>query len=199
MGGPVLWGLALLASGQSSAITTTYSGQYIMDGFLEMQIPVGTRALGTRMIALIPCVAVAVAFPAQPGGGSPALNNIVNLVNSSLSILLPFALIPLARLVTSEAYFGKGHAAKHWEAALIWTGAFAVYAINALSLSTPGGGFFGDLMLGAQETLTDGTTRRVQTAASVQYNILKCLAGSHASVHVVLCLRADRRVDSRRS
>ena len=52
--GPVLWGLALLAAGQSSAITTTYSGQYVMEGFLEMRIPLAVRAIVTRCIALIP-------------------------------------------------------------------------------------------------------------------------------------------------
>ncbi|OEU07963.1 divalent metal transporter 1 [Fragilariopsis cylindrus CCMP1102] len=62
-GGPILWGIALLAAGQSSAITTTYSGQYIMDGFLEMRIPVWARAIGTRMIALLPCVLIAACVP----------------------------------------------------------------------------------------------------------------------------------------
>ena len=129
-GGPILWGIALLAAGQSSAITTTYSGQYIMDGFLEMRIPVWARAIGTRMIALLPCVLIAACVP-----GDAALNTIVDIVNSSLSILLPFALTPLARLVTSKSYFGE-YAATKWEAAIIWFGTFAVYAINVMSLST---------------------------------------------------------------
>ena len=167
-GGPILWGIALLAAGQSSAITTTYSGQYIMDGFLEMRIPVWARAIGTRMIALLPCVLIAACVP-----GDAALNTIVDIVNSSLSILLPFALTPLARLVTSKSYFGE-YAATKWEAAIIWFGTFAVYVINVMSLSTKGGGFFGDLMLGVQQTLADGTILpfKVQTAATVQYNIL---------------------------
>jgi len=167
-GGPILWGIALLAAGQSSAITTTYSGQYIMDGFLEIRIPVWARAIGTRMIALLPCVLIAACVP-----GDAALNTIVNIVNSSLSILLPFALTPLARLVTSKSYFGE-YAATKWEAAIIWFGTFAVYAINVMSLSTPGAGFFGHLMVGVQQTLADGTILpfKVQTAATVQYNIL---------------------------
>jgi len=165
-GGPILWGIALLAAGQSSAITTTYSGQYIMDGFLELRIPVWARAIGTRMIALLPCVLIAACVP-----GNAALNFIVNVVNSSLAILLPFALTPLARLVTSKAYFGE-YAAKKWEAALIWSGAFAVYFINVCSLTANGAGFFGHLMAGVQQTLADGTTLQVQTAATVQFNIL---------------------------
>jgi len=137
-----------------------------MDGFLEMRIPVWARAIGTRMIALLPCVLIAACVP-----GDAALNTIVNIVNSSLSFLLPFALTPLARLVTSKSYFGE-YAATKWEAAIIWFGTFAVYAINVMSLSTPGGGFFGDLMIGVQQTLADGTSFQLQTTASVQYNIL---------------------------
>ena len=44
-----LWGIALLAAGQSSAITTTYTGQYIMDGFLNIRLPLATRAIITRL------------------------------------------------------------------------------------------------------------------------------------------------------
>ena len=168
--GPILWGLALLAAGQSSSITTTYSGQYVMEGFLEMRLPIAVRAIGTRLIAIIPCVAIAAAFPGEPGKGNPALNAIINIVNSSLSILLPFALIPLCRLTCSKDYLGE-YAAKGVEKWIISIGAFFVYAINAMSLSTPGGGFFGDLMSGVTKTLTDGTSFQMQTAMSVQYNI----------------------------
>eukprot|EP00957_Ditylum_brightwellii_P034553 2619763-Ditylum_brightwellii.AAC.1 len=35
-GGCVLWDIALLAAGQSSAIKSTYMGQYIMDGCLHV-------------------------------------------------------------------------------------------------------------------------------------------------------------------
>ena len=142
-----------------------------MDGFLKMKIPVWIRALGTRLIALLPCVIIAASM--QNNGA--ALNGIVDIVNSALAILLPFALTPLARLVTSKAYFGE-FAAKKGEAVIIWTGAFAVYAINVLSLSCPGAGFFGDLMIGVTQKLTDGTTIQYQTTATVQYNILNHVA-----------------------
>ena len=44
-----LWGIALLAAGQSSAITTTFTGQFIMDGFLDIRLPLATRAIITRL------------------------------------------------------------------------------------------------------------------------------------------------------
>ena len=92
-GGCKFWGMALLAAGQSSAITTTYSGQYVMDGFLQIRLPVWSRAVITRLVAITPCVIVSVMFPS-----GPALNKIVNIVNSSLSVLLPFALTPLVKV-----------------------------------------------------------------------------------------------------
>jgi len=42
-GGCLLWAIALLAAGQSGAITTTYTGQYVMDGFLQIQLPIWVR------------------------------------------------------------------------------------------------------------------------------------------------------------
>merc|ERR1711865_1251068 len=102
------------------------------------------------------CVIIAASM--QSNGA--ALNGIVDIVNSALAILLPFALTPLARLVTSKAYFGE----------------FAANAINVLSLSCPGAGFFGDLMIGVTQKLPNGISIQYQTAATVQYNILNDVA-----------------------
>jgi len=114
-------------------------------------------------------------FPGEGNQGSPALNTTVNIVNSSLAILLPFALVPLARFTTSPSYLGE-YAAKRVEATIIWIATTAVYVINAFSLSSPGGGFFGDLMIGVTKKLTDGTTLQMQTFGTVQYNILNDIA-----------------------
>ena len=54
-----------------------------MEGFLKMNIGIRMRAVLTRIITIIPCVAVAVAFPS-----GTALNMFVNGVNVALSILL---------------------------------------------------------------------------------------------------------------
>merc|ERR1712003_113472 len=40
-GGKTMWGVALIAAAQSSCITTTYSGQFVMDGFLKINLPMG--------------------------------------------------------------------------------------------------------------------------------------------------------------
>merc|ERR1712174_167035 len=47
-GGTIMWGIALIAAAQSSCITTTYSGQFVMDGFLKINLPRWARAIITR-------------------------------------------------------------------------------------------------------------------------------------------------------
>jgi NRAMP (natural resistance-associated macrophage protein)-like metal ion transporter len=134
-----LWGLSLLAAGQSSAITTTYAGQYIMDGFLKIRLAIWKRALLTRTVAILPCVLTAVFMKGS------ALNNAINVVNASLSMLLPFALTPLVKYTTSKKFMG-GYASGPVETVFAWFLAFALYLVNAVSLSLPGGGLFGDML-----------------------------------------------------
>merc|ERR1711924_552929 len=61
-GGRIMWGIALIAAAQSSCITTTYSGQFVMDGFLKINLPRWARAIITRCVAVVPCVVVAAAL-----------------------------------------------------------------------------------------------------------------------------------------
>merc|ERR1712193_281980 len=58
-GANIMWGIALIAAAQSSCITTTYSGQFVMDGFLKINLPRWARAIITRCVAVVPCVVVA--------------------------------------------------------------------------------------------------------------------------------------------
>ena len=137
-GGCVLWGIALLAAGQSSAITTTYTGQYVMDGFLTLQLPLELRALVTRLVAIAPCVVVSILFPTR-------LNDLISMVNATLSLLLPFAFTPLVKYNCSEKVMGK-FASKGVEKYTLHVFAILVWAINAVALSLPGGGFFGEFV-----------------------------------------------------
>ena len=137
-GGCFLWGIALLAAGQSSAITTTFTGQYIMDGFLDIQLPVELRAIVTRLVAITPCVIVSVLFPDR-------LNDLVNVVNALLSFLLPFAFTPLVKYNCSERVLGQ-FASKGIERVVLFTFAILVWGVNAVALSWKGGGFFGEFV-----------------------------------------------------
>jgi hypothetical protein len=138
-GGCLLWAIALLAAGQSGAITTTHTGQFVMDGFLNIQIPLALRALVTRLIAITPSVIVSILFPAY-------LNELVNIVNALLGILLPFAFTPLVKYNCSESVMGPGNASKGIEKIILYSFALAVWAINAMTLSIQGGGFFGEII-----------------------------------------------------
>ena len=135
--GSYLFGIALLAAGQSSAITTTFTGQYVMDGFLHIRLPMHWRAIVTRLIAITPCVLVSIFMPHQ-------LNQLVNLVNATLSILLPFAFTPLVKYNCSPEIMGPTKASRGWERVLLYSFALSVWAINAITLSVNGGGFFGN-------------------------------------------------------
>ncbi len=55
----IIWGIGLLASGQSSTLTGTLAGQYVMEGFLDLKIDKFTRALLTRAVAIIPATLIA--------------------------------------------------------------------------------------------------------------------------------------------
>ena len=134
--GCALWATALLAAGQSSAITTTYTGQAVMEGFLNLDLPMKWRAIVTRLVAIAPCVFVSVLFPND-------LNQMVNIVNASLAFLLPFAFTPLVKFTCDRRIMGE-NAIKGFEKCLLHFFALAVYLTNAIGLSVNGGGFFGE-------------------------------------------------------
>jgi hypothetical protein len=57
-----VWAVGLLAAGQSAAMTGTYTGQFVMAGFMQIKVSPWLRACITRSVALLPTLAVAVAF-----------------------------------------------------------------------------------------------------------------------------------------
>merc|ERR1712174_182914 len=138
-GANIMWGIALIAAAQSSCITTTYSGQFVMDGFLKINIPKWSRAIITRCVAVVPCVAVAAAFT----NDTKALETMVDIVNSSLAFLLPFALIPLVKLTCSKQYMGEDYVAGKIETVVISLATLPCFGINFYTLVAPGGDYFG--------------------------------------------------------
>lgn len=97
-----IWGIGLLAAGQSSTITGTYAGQFIMGGFLNLRLKKWMRALITRSFAIVPTIVVAVIFNTSEGS-LDILNEWLNVLQS---IQIPFALIPLLTLVAKEEVMG---------------------------------------------------------------------------------------------
>nr|WP_218165193.1 Nramp family divalent metal transporter [Pseudomonas agarici] len=96
-----LFGIALLASGQSSTFTGTIAGQVIMEGYLNLKIPCWQRRLITRGLALIP------AFIGVWLMGEGAVGKLLVLSQVVLSLQLPFALYPLIRMTGDERLMGE--------------------------------------------------------------------------------------------
>ncbi len=95
-----LFGIALLASGQSSTFTGTIAGQIVMEGFLQLKIPCWQRRLITRVLALVPAL-VGVWWLGDEGVGKMlVLSQVV------LSFQLPFAMWPLIRFTGDRTVMG---------------------------------------------------------------------------------------------
>ncbi|KAI1732399.1 natural resistance-associated macrophage protein [Ditylenchus destructor] len=85
-----VWGVGIMAAGQSSTMTGTYAGQFVMEGFLRIQWPRWRRVLFTRAMAIIPTLGVALM-----ARGVENLTGMNDLLNCVQMIQLPFALIPI--------------------------------------------------------------------------------------------------------
>ncbi|PKA52275.1 Metal transporter Nramp3 [Apostasia shenzhenica] len=118
-----LFGIALLASGQSSTITGTYAGQYVMQGFLDLRITPWKRNLLTRSLAIIPSLIVAVI------GGSAGAGKLIIIASMILSFELPFALLPLLKFTSSKTKMGS-YANSIMISALTWITGSLIMAIN---------------------------------------------------------------------
>ncbi|MFC6476124.1 Nramp family divalent metal transporter [Pseudomonas asuensis] len=96
----VLFGIALLASGQSSTFTGTIAGQVILEGYLKLKIPCWQQRLATRAIALVPAL-IGVWWL-----GEGSVGKLLVLSQVVLSLQLPFALYPLIRMTSDTKLMG---------------------------------------------------------------------------------------------
>ncbi|MBK3336219.1 Nramp family divalent metal transporter [Burkholderia pseudomallei] len=134
VGGAAAWlfGIALLASGQSSTLTGTIAGQVIMDGFLHMKMPCYQRRLITRGLALAPALASVLWL------GDGALGQLLVWSQVLLSLQLPFAMWPLIRSVGDRSIM-REYAIGRGTKVVAWT-LFVLISITNLVLVT---GFVG--------------------------------------------------------
>jgi len=126
----VLFGVGLLAAGQSSTLTATLAGQVVMEGFLDLRLPGWQRRLLTRCLALIPALATVLLL------GDQATNRLLVLSQVVLSVQLPFAVIPLVLFCGRRGLMGE-LVAPRWLRGLGWACAAVIVLIN------------GSLLLGA--------------------------------------------------
>lgn len=96
----VLFGVALLASGQNATLTGTLTGQIVMEGFMTWKIKPFIRRICTRLLAIVPAI-IAIA-----AGGNGAVNNLLLWSQVILSFALPFAIFPLIHISSDKRRMG---------------------------------------------------------------------------------------------
>ena len=121
---PILFAIALIASGQSSTITGTLAGQIIMEGHINLRIEPWLRRLLTRLLAILPAVFTIIYF------GESGLGSLIILSQVVLSLQLGFAVIPLIHFTSDRKRMGKfaiGLKVK----LLAWACALLIVGLNA--------------------------------------------------------------------
>jgi manganese transport protein len=98
---PILFAVALIASGQSSTITGTLAGQVVMEGYLHLRINPWLRRLLTRLLAIIPAVVVILIY------GESKVDDMLVFSQVLLSLQLGFAIIPLIHFVSDKTTMGN--------------------------------------------------------------------------------------------
>ncbi|MEY2833948.1 MAG: hypothetical protein RLZZ574_3207 [Cyanobacteriota bacterium] len=96
-----IFGIALLASGQSSTLTATLAGQIVMEGFLQFRLPPWVRRLATRLLAMIPALIVIIVYGEKSTGSLLIASQVV------LSLQLSFAVIPLVMFTSDRRLMGE--------------------------------------------------------------------------------------------
>ncbi|MCL9780697.1 Nramp family divalent metal transporter [Vibrio sp. S4M6] len=98
-----LFAVALLASGQNATITGTLSGQIVMEGFLNIKLPMWLRRLITRSIAVLPVVASIIIW----GDRGDVVESLLIYSQVFLSLALPISMIPLIAITSKKEIMGE--------------------------------------------------------------------------------------------
>lgn len=83
-------------------MTGTYAGQFIMGGFLNLQLKKWLRSVITRSCAIVPTIVIAIIFN-RSEDSLDVLNEWLNVLQG---MQIPFAIIPLLTLVSNEKIMG---------------------------------------------------------------------------------------------
>ncbi len=113
----IIFGVALLASGQSSTITGTLAGLVIWEGFWGRTMALWKRRAITRALALAPAMAGVLWL------GDGSVGRLLVLTQVALSLQLPFALWPMLRATGDRGLMGE--LVDGWRARVVGWGLFA--------------------------------------------------------------------------
>jgi manganese transport protein len=119
----VLFGAALLCSGQSSTFTGTMAGQIVMEGFLRFRMQPWLRRAITRCLAILPA-----AFTIYLAGEA-ATYKLIIFSQVVLNLQLPFAVIPLVQFTSERRRMG-GFANGPWLRIGAWFCAAFILVLN---------------------------------------------------------------------
>ncbi len=122
-----LFAVALLASGQNSTVTGTLAGQIVMEGFLDIRLPMWLRRMVTRLLAIVPAAIVASLY------GESGTARLLVLSQVVLSLQLPFAMVPLVQFTSDKGRMGP-HANRGWLKYAAWAICAVVIALNVTLL-----------------------------------------------------------------
>nr|BAM45315.1 Nramp metal transporter [Oryza sativa Japonica Group] len=131
----IVYGVALLASGQSSTIRPVTMGvslvchAHLIGGFLDIRMRKWLRNLMTRTIAIAPSLIVSII------GGSRGAGRLIIIASMILSFELPFALIPLLKFSSSKSKMGP-HKNSIYIIVFSWFLGLLIIGINMYFLST---------------------------------------------------------------
>ncbi|MGV0168198.1 Nramp family divalent metal transporter [Furfurilactobacillus sp. WILCCON 0119] len=130
----MLFAIALLASGQSSTITGTLSGQIIMEGFIQLKMPMWAQRLITRGLSVLPVLAFAIYYH----GDEAKIENLLTFSQVFLSVALPFAIVPLVIFTSDKKLMGE-FANRRWVRLTAWVITIVLVTLNVyLILQTMG-------------------------------------------------------------
>ena len=93
----LLWAIGLFCSGLSSTTTGALTGQYMMEGIVNLKINRFLRLLVMRLLTLLPCILIMLFYKAD---------DMIGLLNIIQFLQLPFCVIPLVRLVMDPSVMG---------------------------------------------------------------------------------------------
>jgi manganese transport protein len=139
---PILFAIALLASGQSSTFTGTLAGQVVMEGFIDFRLRPWVRRLLSRCLALLPALFVVVLaggegvthFGREVGEVDQSLLTLLVFSQVVLSFQLPFAIFPLIHFTSDKRGMGEFALRGLWKA-LAWVCGIVVVGLNAVYLA----------------------------------------------------------------
>ena len=124
-----LFGFALLITGLISSITSTLAGQIVMEGYINIRLPLWKRRLLTRFVTLIPIVIIGclIRFNEQQ------FEQLIIYAQIILSIALPFTLFPLVAITSDQKLMGS-HASPTWQTIIEYTLVLLLTGLNIAAL-----------------------------------------------------------------